>query len=68
MDMRSSVLGHGIEALWISIGREKRRVYLRVGTSDTEMVGQIFVDEAFTLANLFTLNNAIRRQVSSLPA
>lgn len=52
MDMRSSVLGHGIEALWISIGREKRRVYLRVGTSDTEMVGQIFVDEAFTLANL----------------
>lgn len=49
--MGNSVSGHGIEALWIAIGQEKRRIYLRVGTSDPEIVGQIFVDKAFSLAN-----------------
>lgn len=60
IDMRSSVPPHSIEELCISIGCEKRRVYLRTGTSDTEMVGQIFVDEAFTLAKLPRRNEFAR--------
>lgn len=44
--------GLGLERLVLGVGSEQHSIFLRRGSSDTQLVGQIFVDAAFSLASL----------------
>ncbi len=50
--LNQATAGLFLERLVLGVGTQTRDVFLRRGTSDTEVIGQIFVDAAFDLARL----------------